>query len=734
MAEIVLTVDASQAKQALNSVNQAITQAKINGATIKLDGKDVTSQLGKMKDAAKKAGEAVGKTTTEQAKNASKSLKGLTSMFKQALGQIRGFLNGTLSWWTALIVAVELATKTMKYFWDNLTQSTQKMTTRGQNAIKVAQLNKKKVQQETNASKALISKLEELNKQQNLTASEQKLADSIVAKLNKQYKDLGITLDQTTGKYQGLYQAQIKIDEKNKNVQVDAIKKQITAQRDVINAALKNAGLQINIGQMINGKELFTIAEHIGKTLGAQNADILARKWNTGDIVKQLEVIDQLLNGLSSGDQFMQNGTAVRDAMQTLVDYKDQLKNLLSVDTQIIDANTRLANSFKKFEDAIKQSEQNVKDYEKQLQKLVDQNNYDQASLPEKIGLKQSQIDRVDKEIEDNIKRLDQLKKQLAETQVYDDTGEAFNQQQRRYNELKDKTSKLEEDYNSKRLAYEEQRNKKLAKLQREREKLAAGNQTLPGATLGPTVNGNKNEIAKIDKQIADIDKNDQYKELNKAYKELTKSQQKLSSQEAKYQAERQNQLKLSQQIAQLEEDIAKGRLTREQASIEAEKLREQYRQEQLEAERKLKEQEDKRNQDYSDFVNGLMKKQVDGLNQIIDKKKESLLLELQLNAEKIRGRKLTEEELEALKSYVDVMSMQDQLKAGQKLDLQTNGVITNDLARKGGWASSVVVDRAQDINKDILNVEKTQVDLMNKLNETMNRSNELLKQFSVIQ
>ena len=734
MAEIVLTVDASQAKQALNAVNQAITQARINGASISLDGKNVTDQLNKIGETAKKTGQTIGKTTTEQAKNATKSMKGVTNQFGKGLGQIRGFLSGAVSWWTALIIAVELATKTLKYFWDNLTQSTQKMMTRGQNAIKVAQLNKKKVQQETSASQALISKLQELNKQQSISASEQKLADSIVAKLNKQYKDLGITLDQTTGKYQGLYQAQIKIDQKNKNVQVDAIKKQITAQRDVINAALKNAGLQINIGQMINGDELFSIAEKIGKTLGAENRDILARKWNTGDIVKQLEVIDQLLNGLSSGDKFMQNGTAVRDAMQTLVDYKDQLKNLLSVDTQIIDANTRLANSFKPIEDAIKKSEENVKDYEKQLQKLVDENNYDQASLPEKIGLKQSQIDRVDQEIEDNIKRLDQLKKQLAETQVYDDTGEAFNQQQRRYNNLKDKTSKLEEEYNSKKIAYEEQRNKKLAKLQRERERLAAGNQTLPQATLGPTVNGNKNELAKIDQQIADIDKNDQYKELNKAYKELTKSQQKLTAQEAKYQAERQNQLKLSQQIAQLEEDIAKGRLTREQASIEAEKLREQYRQEQLEAERKLKEQEDKRNQDYSDFVNGLMKKQVDGLNQIIGKKKQSLLLELQLNAEKIRGRKLTEEQLDALKSYVDVMSMQDQFKANQKLNFETNGVISNDLARKGGWASSVVFDRAQDINKEILNTQRTQVEVLSQLKETMDKSNELLKQFSVIQ
>ena len=128
------------------------------------------------------------------------------------------------------------------------------------------------------------------------------------------------------------------------------------------------------------------------------------------------------------------------------------------------------------------------------------------------------------------------------------------------------------------------------------------------------------------------------------------------------------------------------------------------------------------------------MKRQIEGINEILGNKKDNLLLELQINAEKIRGRKLTEDQVKALKSYVDVMGAQDQFKENQKLNFQTNGVISNDIARKGGWASSVVVDRAQDINKQILNVQKSQVEFLAKLNETMDKSNELLKQFSVIQ
>lgn len=677
----------------------------------------------------------VGQKAQQAANTGRGAFKGFTSQMKTSMTTAQALMKSFFSPITIAIIAFEGVVKTFTYFWDNLTESIQKMTTRGQSAIKAIQRKQRAIEQETKSSQDLVKQLEDLNKQQHLTIDQQRLAESIIARLNKQYKDLGITLDETTGKYQGLYQAQRIIDDKNRKSQADALKKQIQAQRDVVNAALANAfGRGINLDVKVNGKDFFSFAESLAGTFGAENADLLAKKWNTGDLAKQLEVIDQLIQGLSSSDKVLKNGPEAREALATLIDYRKQLQELNSVDAQIIEANKRLAESFKQFEDAIKKSEQNIKNYEQQLQKLVDKNNYEQASLPEKIGLKQSQIDRVDKQIEDNLKKLEELKKQLAESQVYDSTGEAFNQEQRRYNELKKKTSQLEQQYNDKKIKYEEERNRKLNQLQKQREKLAAGNQTLPQSTLGPTVRGNTNELANINKQIADIDKNDDYKKLNEKLKQLNKSQQKLTAQEVKYQKEKQNQLQLSQQIAQLEEDIAKGRLTREEAAVEAEKLREQYRQQELEAERKLKQQEDQRNQDYSDFVNNLMRKQVEGLNQIINKKKQNLLLELQLNAEKIRGRKLTEEEIEALKSYVDVMSLQDQFKANQKLELQTNGVITNDLARKGGWASSVVVDRAQDINKEILNVQKSQVSLMQKINDTMSKSNDLLKQFSVIQ
>ena len=112
-----------------------------------------------------------------------------------------------------------------------------------------------------------------------------------------------ITLDETTGKYNNLYEAQIKVDELNKEQQARGLRAQAQAQRGNINAALKKAfGSGIELGKPIDGDDLFTIAEKIGSTFGAQNADVLAKKWGPGTDLKTMrDVVFQLQQGLAQG-------------------------------------------------------------------------------------------------------------------------------------------------------------------------------------------------------------------------------------------------------------------------------------------------------------------------------------------------------------------------------------------------------------------------------------------------
>lgn len=726
MAEIRLTVDASQAQAALKAVNNAITQAKLNGATIQLDVKNVTNGLNNIQDAAKKTGQVIEKTTTEQAKNATKSMKGVTDQFGKGLGQIRGFLSGAVSWWTALIIAVELATKTLKYFFDNLTQSTTKMTTRGQNAVKVAELSKKKVQQETKAAQDLITKLIELNKAQSLNADQQRLADSIVAKLNRQYKDLGITLDQTTGKYKGLYQAQREIDQRNNKVQANALNNQIRGQRDVINAALKTAfGKEINLGKNVSGRDFLTLAQELGGSLDTWNVDALAQKWNTKDISKQLEVIDQLIGGISSGEQFMQNASAVRDAMQQLVDYKKQLQDLNSIDTQIVEAEDRLTNALKEQRDVLKSTREETEKLNKSYEDQQRANSLAGLDPEDRANALRSEVEQLKKKNEElqKTKQIQEEQSRYINLDANVDRRELTNTNQKRKEaekriaEIRSQIDEAVRQQNKNRQKYDDFEihsgvrdpdilNAQLAQRQKFRDKelqYYAQEKVL------------QTQLVKAQKQL---------NELNEI---ATQYQNAYAQSESK-------RLQHQQSIADLDKERAENINEIQAKEKEIAQIEAQLAKERADAELKAWQAEQQRIKNYSDFVNDLMKKQIEGLNDILGKKKDNLLLELQINAEKVRGRKLTEEEVTALKSYVDVMTLQDQFKANEKLNIQSNGVISNDIARKGGWASSVVVDRAQDINKQILDVQKSQVDLMSKLNETMKTSNDLLKQFSVIQ
>lgn len=788
-----IQVHNQQANQKLTDTNKKAVQLAINGSSVSIgneqqiaaaDAKtkdlnktvDQTQQkTKKVKKAAKEAGQA-GTKAANDAKKATQDANSeldkqskkfarnslLSTSSKQIVRGVNDLVQSFINPITIVLVAFEAITKAFTYFWNNLTESTNKMITRGQNAIKVAELTKKRIQQETKSSEELLNKLEELNKQQSLTSTQQKLAESIVIKLNKQYKDLGITLDQTTGKYKGLYEAQIKIDQRNKNAQVNALNKQIVAQRDIINASLKNAfGEQINIGQNVTGKEFFTIAEKMGKTLGAQSADILARKWNTGKIENQIQVIDQLLNGLSSGSQFMQNGVAVRDAMQALIDYKKQLQDLNSIDTQIIDAEKRLTEAFKAQKDALKATRDQVEKLNKSYDDQQRANSLDQLDPEDRANALRSEVEQLKK-------RNEQLQKsqEIQEEQTRFSNLEA-NSDKRAFDRINNERRDLEKQIQDLQQKRDQNLAKRANKLQSRGDALIAGNSWISKEQFQSQFNNPwvlQRQVEEAIQAYKDLDMPDEYKpkqdleDLQQMLKYVKKYND-LYSQNSLIQAKlvkAQDQLnQLNKQATQAEIDLSNSQTTRLQnqqkiADIEKERaqntnaiqakeqqiagIEKQLAEQRAEAELRAWQIEQQRIQDYSDFVNSLMRKQIESLNEIIGKKKDNLLLELKLNAEKIKGRELQEDELEALKSYVDVMTMQDQLKANQKLNLQTNGVITNDLARKGGWASSVVVDRSVDINRQILNVQRSQVDLMTKLNETMDRSNELLKQFSVIQ
>ena len=92
---------------------------------------------------------------------------------------------------------------------------------------------------------------------------------------------------------------------------------------------------------------------------------------------------------------------------------------------------------------------------------------------------------------------------------------------------------------------------------------------------------------------------------------------------------------------------------------------------------------------------------------------KEAAQLEALRNAEKTKGSTLTEEEIAQVKKLSD---LQYEL-ANMNMNVSIGrGTMTNELASRGGFASSVVTDSKTDVNNQILTVQKAQEALLRQI------------------
>ena len=102
---------------------------------------------------------------------------------------------------------------------------------------------------------------------------------------------------------------------------------------------------------------------------------------------------------------------------------------------------------------------------------------------------------------------------------------------------------------------------------------------------------------------------------------------------------------------------------------------------------------------------------------------REALRLEVLRNAEKIKGGKLTKEELKNVERLADRQfelqnrSGKNELN-GYKQTLNVRGELTNELARRGGFTSSVVSDPMWTINQQLLQVQKYQNNILSSIRD----------------
>ena len=790
-----LTETLSQTNYKLDSAKNTLKTISIN-PQLKKDIQDINVQLDRSQKTLKKMqGTTIdgNKASLQSIKQTMAGLKGITGESTTGLARIKSFVTGMFSVWTAVFMAFQLAMKGVTYLFNNLTDSFDKLIARTQNSLKTTQKHNEELKKQREEAKKLVDTLENLNKKTSLTSAEQVQAQVIIEKLSKKYKGLKISIDEATGSLIGFKNAQQIINNQDKREELQSLSKDITDQKALVDAKIKQlfGTGNIGLGQKITGAEFFTTAEALGNTVGYQNRQLLAKMWNSGDLEQQLKALEQVVNNLSQNEDITTKGADVLEAFRQLVDTYRKRNQLLNPNNIIL-GNTEAI--IKANQQLIKEAEQASKKLDQLLNKkneLEQQSQFDNLDVQQQIDRLKEQANAIKQEISDlqiTVRSTDEDVQQRAdEVRRASESSLALSKQiqeaEAKVAQYKRKYAKLQTDIQQQRRERQEgdARNRSfkdqlIKEMQTELNQFSLQKNAVEAelGALRARLNSAEEERAHVetdkaqtDKQNAEAKKNLADAELRLAQKNLQikKKQeqlQKIRQQErqallAQQQLEQQQQQNFDnfiksyqdqQQIAMMkllgeEQNLlyfealrnaekAKGaELTKKQ--IEAVK---EYvdRLQRIDQQKKLRDEQQKQQDAINDVFKGYDEKQATAYLKLLGKQKESLLLEAKINAEKAKGAKLTEEELKSLQNYIDTEMLLEDIKESSKLQLNSRGVIADQLAKKGGDLSSVVMDRAQDVNKQILAEQIKQTNLTDKLNSTMQKNNTLIEKMSVIQ
>ena len=806
---ITLSVNAQPALNDLYKVNQVINEVKMNGQSfsIGMPNQNVSPQLKIINNdvgKATKAADNLGKTASKHIFSIRRSLAAMSAEGKKAINDISKFASGMLSWWTALIVAVELATKTFTYFFTNLTESIPKLIAKMSNLVSITDKQVKAFEKDKKESDDLKKSLQTLAAKQSLTSSEQLYAQAIIEKLNKKYKDLKITIDETTGAIKGLADAEVQMNQQDRKRELNLTKRQINAQRQLANAKLAETfGTdKVSLDKAVTGRDFFTFAENTFGDLSQIDRDRLAKRWNQGGLEQKRKILEDLATDYSNNQQIVTKITGAIEALDQLIVLQQKFNDLNSAASLIIANETKQIEKNKDAEKQIADLKEKSQKAQQDLVKAQEEEYYNSLDSNEQkadyIRHKLDQLTRTADKMKEDIKKAEDKAKNsnyLKDVTTSQTNGikKSIEANDLSLSKFRQNVNQLQKDF--KKLLGKEFSIEFLSKKNQNRIKQRISQLSKQINAMNPQYGEGKaaqqkliDQRATLQKELNLVEKIAQINlEISAVEKERTSNEQSLNqsleignaAEQDRLASEKeleqfkagqaQNELQIQEkktQLAALQKAIAEQKLAQEQrmqdiykdyeaqldninkseedialetALANAQKAKgakltqqqidkiTQYIQK-LQQLKKIQEEQAKTER-VQDIFKGYEQNQSVAYLKLIGAQKEALYLEARLNAEKAKGAALTEEEYESLKGYIDMQQLIDQAvsEAGKMPQILNTGTITNELARKGGFASSVVTDRAQDINAQILKTQNKQYDVQKSIKDAVEK-------YSVIQ
>ena len=708
-------------------------------AKISLDSSELKKGLNQAEQAVKKTGQEMANATKKLdnfGDNADRAVRAIDSV-SGALGQASTGISGLAGDLIALVknpMAAAIAAITALVavgvkLWDKLTLSAEEYAKKASFEFEQAQ---KKFNDLTNAQKedsGYLDRLKEISQEENISNSLKTEAISIIQSLTDRYGDLGISIDVTTGKIHGLDEGMAKANKKMSEFAKEAKRLELRKAESVANSKI---GL-INKGRGLYSH--FTPFDFGGKTYGTS----LAHKWggfelsNEGGIEKLatnsrnseiLNMAKQILDLRKKMGEVINPDSEEFNprALQFLKQREEGLKNLIRLQFKLEVAN-EMASKTAKSSDLSEMwrnaslAIQEVILKQKEYNELAREGDKTGTISPEEIAIHAAKVSKTQRNIEEQRQKQKQYSEDantLIENQRIEDAsgGDKLKkveqkidvvadlkiESQNTLNELEQELMPVQEKINA-------LLNKTKAGLITPEETQELLSLTEESANLNLKIETCKANIIKYEFEEVKLaqEKNAIEKERKKHIDDILLS------------LENESDI-LSLRINGLDDEAEELELINQLKSKGVELSNEDLRIiiDKKKALNSLKLRDYFQNENKSLDIQGMKEN---------GELREVLRLEVLRNAEKIKGGKLTKEELKNVERLADrqfeLQNRSGKIELnGYKQTLNIRGELTNELARRGGFTSSVVSDPMWTINQQLLQVQKSQNNILSSIRD----------------
>lgn len=694
-----ISVDNSELVQGLQ---QAENQAKKTGKSINdgfgnNGGIAALDQLGKNADDAVRALDGVAGA----AGAASTGLGGLAGDIISLVKNPIALLIAAFA--TLIAVGVEC--------WKRLTVSAEEYKAMMDKQIADSQRNIKEQKKEADTLDIISKKLVELNNIQNKTASQYSLERGLIHMLSETYGDLGLSIDSTTGKYSNLFDVLLKLQNLELHRQQNALEDDSTLKNKrahvltsnnlikELGAGAKNGKTVVIVGSGGDAEELRSPrfkGFDVFQTPEAQNMgyDI---QFNTDELKKYPGVFSQEYIDMMEA---WNNSSMAADKFKGKIKFLQYMEAKYAADTEMADKFTELKKAFieaaeagEAYENFVKYGQTTKPDTVNYFSKLTDEftkGERDNQRLEEESKLKRRNIDRSTNYSlyakGDKNQEIKELSKDQAFYQKYYDAAEAeYEKAEKQYKDALSQLYNLIADIKSGKIK-----------------------DNSPEAMKA-------HELIRGNLQRATVAKNDALANLDAEYERLTINSNKITAllhEEIALYEDKTNSLKQEIDLTKLliqgeDEKISKLKLINDIKSkgwkVDKEKIDEIIK---------------KQRQLGALTLQNSMKTSSESLElqamKLAGMDKKAMELEALRNAEKTKGSKLTKREIDNVK---ELTKLQHELD-NTDLNLRLHGTLTNDLARRGGFNSSIISDSRSSINEQIRNNGRTANQLLAEIRD----------------